>query len=54
MYNPRLMALLANLNAGYSNMNTQRIHNNFVDDPKVYGFEMATQCANREEEVVGV
>lgn len=49
MYNPRLMALLADLNAGYGSdvfvgVNTQRIHNDFIDDPKAYGFETATQA----------
>jgi hypothetical protein len=54
MYNLWLMALLADLNARYSSVNTQQIHNDFIDNPKVYDFEMATKCADREEEVVGV
>jgi phospholipase/lecithinase/hemolysin len=47
MYNPRLMALLSGLNAGYGGdvfvgVNTQRIHRDFIDDPKAYGFETST------------
>ncbi|OEL27274.1 GDSL esterase/lipase [Dichanthelium oligosanthes] len=49
MYNPRLMSLLGELNAGYGGdvfvgVNMQRIHNDFIDDPKAYGFETATQA----------
>jgi hypothetical protein len=39
MYNLWLMALLADLNARYSSVNTQQIHNDFIDNPKVYDFE---------------
>ncbi|KAJ1281614.1 hypothetical protein BS78_04G319100 [Paspalum vaginatum] len=49
MYNPRLMAMLADLNARYGDhvfvgVNTQRIHNDFIDDPKAYGFATSTQA----------
>ncbi|CAL4967636.1 unnamed protein product [Urochloa decumbens] len=49
MYNPRLMAMLGDLNARYGGsvfvgVNTQRIHNDFIDDPKAYGFETSTQA----------
>ncbi|KAG2654931.1 hypothetical protein PVAP13_1NG559000 [Panicum virgatum] len=49
MYNPRLMALLEELNARYGGgvfvgVNMQRIHNDFIEDPKAYGFETATQA----------
>ncbi|XP_062221567.1 GDSL esterase/lipase At5g33370-like [Phragmites australis] len=49
MYNPRLMAMLAELNAQvggdvFVGVNTQRIHNDFIDDPKAYGFATATEA----------
>ncbi|PWZ21607.1 hypothetical protein Zm00014a_008203 [Zea mays] len=52
MYNPRLMALLADLNARlgggsdpvFVGVNTHRIHNDFIDDPSAYGFQTATEA----------
>ncbi|AQK76111.1 GDSL esterase/lipase LTL1 [Zea mays] len=52
MYNPRLMALLADLNARlgaggdpvFVGVNTHRIHNDFIDDPRAYGFQTATEA----------
>ncbi|CAN6245627.1 unnamed protein product [Urochloa humidicola] len=49
MYNPKLMALLSDLNARHGGnvfigVNTQRIHNDFIDDPKAYGFETSTRA----------
>ncbi|NP_001307425.1 GDSL esterase/lipase At5g33370 [Zea mays] len=51
MYNPRLMALLEELNARHGGgdpvfvgVNMQRIHNDFIDDPKAYGFQTATDA----------
>ncbi|XP_062220718.1 GDSL esterase/lipase At5g33370-like [Phragmites australis] len=48
MYNPRLMAMLGELNAQFGDVfvgvNTQRIHNDFIDDPKAYGFATATEA----------
>jgi phospholipase/lecithinase/hemolysin len=48
-YNPRLMAMLGELNSRYGEgvfvgVNTQRIHNDFIEDPKAYGFATATQA----------
>ncbi|KAF8690018.1 hypothetical protein HU200_041659 [Digitaria exilis] len=49
MYNPRLMSLLSELNGRYGNgvfvgVNTQRMHNDFIEDPKAYGFATSTQA----------
>jgi len=49
MYNPRLMALLQDLNARHGGdvfvgVNMKRIHDDFIDDPKAYGFATATEA----------
>ncbi|KAL6633310.1 hypothetical protein ACP70R_025981 [Stipagrostis hirtigluma subsp. patula] len=51
MYNPRLIAMLGELNAEvaggrdvFVGVNTQRIHNDFIEDPKAYGFATATEA----------
>jgi phospholipase/lecithinase/hemolysin len=48
-YNARLMAELGELNSRYGDgvfvgVNTQRIHNDFVEDPSAFGFTTATQA----------
>ncbi|KAL6912350.1 hypothetical protein ACP4OV_001155 [Aristida adscensionis] len=51
LYNPRLLAMLGDLNAElaggaavFVGVNTQRIHNDFIEDPKAYGFATATEA----------
>ncbi|KAL5207080.1 hypothetical protein ABZP36_031515 [Zizania latifolia] len=48
-YNPQLVRMLSELNAEvggdvFVGINTHRIHNDFIDDPKAYGFETATEA----------
>ncbi|KAG8060719.1 hypothetical protein GUJ93_ZPchr0002g23341 [Zizania palustris] len=48
-YNPQLVHMLSELNAEvggdvFVGINTHRIHNDFIDDPKAYGFETATEA----------
>jgi phospholipase/lecithinase/hemolysin len=54
--NPRLMALLQDLNARHGGdvfvgVNMKRIHDDFIDDPKAYGFETATERLAAAREV---
>ncbi|TVU27717.1 hypothetical protein EJB05_19214, partial [Eragrostis curvula] len=49
MYNPRLLSMLHEMNAQFGGdvfvgVNTQRIHNDFIEDPKAYGFATATEA----------
>ncbi|GJN22546.1 hypothetical protein PR202_gb10122 [Eleusine coracana subsp. coracana] len=52
MYNPRLMELIHELNSEvggqqqqvFIGVNTQRIHNDFIEDPAAYGFATATEA----------
>jgi phospholipase/lecithinase/hemolysin len=49
MYNPRLMELLQDLNARHGaqvfvGVNMKRIHDDFIEDPKAYGFATATEA----------
>ena len=50
-YNPQLVAMLGELNAEvgggrdvFVGVNTKRVHDDFIDDPKAFGFETATEA----------